>query len=743
MPGQGTFGSVALAYVDAGWSIFPLPRGRKSPPPKGRTGAHGTNATRDEIEQEIIDHADGNIGMRIDDGLIAIDVDDYDGKPGAATLDKLITKCGPLPDTFMVTSRTEGRSGIRIFRVPAGLTFITKLPGIEVCQPHHRYAVVWPSVHPDTGQTYQWYRTGTGEPYEGVPARHEVPELPAAWAKELTSGKPVDNKINGSSIAVPPDLALWCQPGEPCRHMIDALAKAQASVAQGNARHDSTLGAALSIVRYGEAGHPGGRTALSMLRAWFVDSINGDRDVSKEWRDFLTSAASKISESPTPEDQKGCVPDEGPEFWDSRPILAHCHRYARARRVSPWATLGAVLARTLAAVPPTVVLPNIIGSVGSLNLYVANVAASGGGKDAALSCAKDAVVFKNGTPFMLNVPPLDLYERALGTGQGLISEFANVVKIKDDEGKDTGGTEVQMIRDSVIFKVGEIDQLKSHASMQGANIMPTLTDGWSSNEIGGAYRDKKLDLMLKPHSYRLCLVANVQPSRAAVLLDDHARAGGLPQRFIWLPAIDPDMPDVAPECPEPVTVWLPMFGLDREEMDIAEVIKNDLHADRLIKGRGQDTGDPLNSHLLFCQEKIAAAFALLDSRTKITGEDWELAKVVISRSNRTRTEVINTLINDEGEKSKHRRAAVVTTAVESDKAIRDAAICHVAESIKKLLPSDGDWITKATLRRKIQYKYRDLFDQGVQQLGDQIEQVEEQGKGRTKTVKFRHTPKVK
>lgn len=735
MTGQDTFGSVALAYVDAGWSIFPLPSGKKSPPPAGRTGPH-EDASRDVIEKEIITNAGGNLGVRLDHGLIGLDVDDYDGKPGAATLEQLIKKCGELPDTIMVTSREGGQSGIRIFRVPEGTKLITKLPGIELIQRHHRYAVSWPSVHPDTGRVYRWYRTGTGKPYEGVPDRSDIAELPAAWVEELQTARTTKTKINGTSIdQVDRLLARWCQPGEPCRHMADAITKAQTSVALGNARHDSALEASLSIVRFGEAGHPGGRTALAQLKAWFISSLDGDRD-GTEWRPMLTGAVRVIESNPTPEDRKGCPSEEGPEFWEARPILAYVFTYARARRVSPWATLGAVLARTLAATPPTVVLPNIIGSVGSLNLYIANVAASGGGKDAALSTARDAVAFKNGTPLMLNVPDLDLYERALGTGQGLISEFASVVKIKDEEGKDTGGTEVQMIRDSVIFKIGEIDQLKSHASMQGANIMPTLTDGWSSNEIGGAYRDKKLDLMLKPHSYRLCLIANVQPSRAAVLLDDHARAGGLPQRFIWLPAIDPDMPDVAPECPEPLTVWLPMFGTGREEMEIAEVIKNDLHADRLIKGRGQDTGDPLDSHLLFCQEKIAAAFALLDSRTKITGEDWELAKVVISRSRRTRSEVINTLITDESEKSKTRRASVVKTAVESDKAVREQTISQVAESITKRFPA-GEWIVRSKARRLIDYKYREMFDLALDLLGGRVERIEEPGRTRTPVVKYR------
>ena len=28
---------------------------------------------------------------------------------------------------------------------------------VEICQQSHRYAVVWPSIHPDTGTVYRWY----------------------------------------------------------------------------------------------------------------------------------------------------------------------------------------------------------------------------------------------------------------------------------------------------------------------------------------------------------------------------------------------------------------------------------------------------------------------------------------------------------------------------------------------------------------------------------------------------------
>jgi hypothetical protein len=78
-------------------------------------------------------------------------------------------------------------------------------------------------------------------------------------------------------------------------------------------------------------------------------------------------------------------------FWTARPILTHIQAFARARRTSPWAVLGVVLARACTAIPPFVVLPAQTGSVAGLNTFVGLVGPSGSGKDAAARAAEDAV----------------------------------------------------------------------------------------------------------------------------------------------------------------------------------------------------------------------------------------------------------------------------------------------------------------------------------------------------------------
>lgn len=306
------YGDHALPYTDAGWEIFPLPTGTKSPPPKGRTGRGGRTPSRDEIAAEALALPDRNIGARVTGGLIGIDVDAYDGKPGGETLASLVEELGPLPATVISTSRDDGVSGIRFYRVPADVKFVTKLPGIEICQTHHRYAVVWPSTHEKTGREYQWINSYTWEPWGSIPKIEDIPELPAAWLDRLKLG----TESNAAKADVPKSeietkLSEWCPKDgrSPCVHFVNVIGEAREEVRRGNTRHDSCMQAQLSIIRYAEAGHVGGYVALKDLKTWFFESIAGDRDVRDEWRNGVAGATRTVLAEPTPVDRRGCDQD--------------------------------------------------------------------------------------------------------------------------------------------------------------------------------------------------------------------------------------------------------------------------------------------------------------------------------------------------------------------------------------------------------------------------------------------------
>lgn len=181
--------SAASAYARSGLgSPLPLPRGRKAPPPTGWTGKGAPYASAADVAEWEAAQPDGNIGLRLAPGMIGLDVDAYDGRPGAETMRQAIAECGPLPPTFVSGSRGPGLSGIRFYRVPPGTTAIMGDlgPGVETIRPEHRYAVVAPSIHP-SGAAYDWWSEATREPLAGVPNYTDAPWLPATWIERLAA----------------------------------------------------------------------------------------------------------------------------------------------------------------------------------------------------------------------------------------------------------------------------------------------------------------------------------------------------------------------------------------------------------------------------------------------------------------------------------------------------------------------------------------------------------------------------
>ena len=190
------YGDVALDYLERLGPVVPLPRGKKHPPLKGFTGRGGRTPTRDEIEAWRWRFGGGNVAFPLPLGMAGIDVDDYGDKRGAATLAEAEARWGKLPPTVRSQNRSDGVSGIKLFRIPLGVELHGKvefpelhLDGIDVIQHHHRYLVVWPSIHP-SGRLYVWFDERTGIVLNRPPRLNDLPELPAAWLGALRSEAP-------------------------------------------------------------------------------------------------------------------------------------------------------------------------------------------------------------------------------------------------------------------------------------------------------------------------------------------------------------------------------------------------------------------------------------------------------------------------------------------------------------------------------------------------------------------------
>lgn len=292
----------AVAYFAAGWA--PLPIRGKWPPPKGWTGNDGAFPSRADVEAWRADeHAVWNVGLRLPDHVIGIDVDTYDGKPGAATFRAALERWGDLPATWTATSRLEEsgllRSGIRLFAVPPGLAWPSELRGggVEIIRRAHRYAVVWPSLHPE-GRTYYWLGPAGGV-VDAVPHVDELPDLPTAWVDGLTGGKTAGDAIRADLDDTA--AALWIADhgqGVACPAMGRARDRGLRDLFAGGSRHDAAMRATCRVTHLAAAGHPGAAAVLSELRAGFGVSVEGDtaRD-GGEWG-RLVSGAVRLAAGP-------------------------------------------------------------------------------------------------------------------------------------------------------------------------------------------------------------------------------------------------------------------------------------------------------------------------------------------------------------------------------------------------------------------------------------------------------------
>lgn len=302
------------AYRNAGWSgVLPLPYRRKKTPPDGYTGYRAAEPSYADCATWAMDGPQ-NICLHLPPGVVGIDVDAYGDKPGASTLEALVHECGALPATWLSTSRGDGISGIRLFRVPADARLVTQLPGVEIIQHFHRYIVCWPSVHPETTAVYEWVNeidgTTSSVTDPAIPPFDALPELPVAWLERLTSSStaPAKADVGGDAITTFLD---GLPAGEPCRHVTAAAGH----VMREGSRHDLYNGAVLGIIDRGRAGCPGAVEALRRLGRMFAAEVTqpGDGQRTKgeaeaEWSRSVVGAIA-ITLEKRPEQGLSCPDD--------------------------------------------------------------------------------------------------------------------------------------------------------------------------------------------------------------------------------------------------------------------------------------------------------------------------------------------------------------------------------------------------------------------------------------------------
>src|ERR1700750_326709 len=154
------YAASAEHYFSQGWYPFPV-KGKSEAVPRGVTGAAGKNPGWDQIQTWKRERPFSNVAVRAA-GWISVDGDEG----GDLAVTAAERELGALPDTW--TSTSWGPDSTRrqyFYKVPLGWSVnlgegrFRKAFGahVDIVHAGHRYSIVYPSIHPDSGNEYRWY----------------------------------------------------------------------------------------------------------------------------------------------------------------------------------------------------------------------------------------------------------------------------------------------------------------------------------------------------------------------------------------------------------------------------------------------------------------------------------------------------------------------------------------------------------------------------------------------------------
>ena len=644
--------TAAMAYTDAGLYVLPVDLNVGDGKNPGSVVGDGWPAKSSQDPKQITAWFAGtDYGIALHagrSGAVILDVDEPDNVPDEVAL--VMESGGPYQSTrdnqpgrgHYLLANTTGR------RIGNSLGKLARDKKWGEVRGANGVIIVAPSKHP-SGGCYRWQRTGP------------LPAMPDYLDEALPDSTTPEDTASDEQVEAFLDAHTTGTRTEALAGLVNTL---EGKLARGASCHMSTLGVVTDAMAEAAAGLYPARAAKEQLAAVYkATATTGtstgrkltDKDAHHEFAGIVAWAVGqatpeKAAQAQARVEQKlatavtvvddisGDTPAPATDrqwldwilaaegtFWQSRDSLTQVLNAAHARMSSPWAVLGHCAARALTWARPKTVLPPLIGGPGSLNSFFVVTAASGGGKSAAAGVARDLI---------------DQYfeQRTLGSGEGFLDAFT---RPKDDETGEPAG-----YYEAILFQADESDTISALSARSGSTLLATLRTAWVADTIGFGYRGRTRE-KLDAHTYRACLVVSMQNARAGWLIDD--AGGGTPQRFMWFPATDPRVSR---------TNWtgnpLPRLNLPHWQqfqypkiLTVPDAARDAVHEAHERRQRGE--GDALDGHALFCRLKFAYALTVLDGRTDMTDEDWELSGIAAEISARTREWVRHSIARAESE----------------------------------------------------------------------------------------------
>lgn len=452
-----------------------------------------------------------------------------------------------------------------------------------------------------------------------------------------------------------------------------------------------------------------------LTKFWVHAHYHHGGDLAAAARDL----AAKGYGDPLPErDLRAWEPPGGPHggggrgrlpetFWAAHARLRAVHDAAHARATSAEAVLGAVLAHTCARIPPRWVLPPTVGGRVAVNTAVALVGPPGTGKGSAQRVARELVAAG------------DVAEVPLGSGEGLVQAYFDW---RPDPGKKSGKV-LERVRDACLVVDDEGSVLAALLARAGETAITTLLKAWMGERLGFTYSKRSQpqpETTVGELTYRWALLVGIQPDAAGTILD--AAGVGLPQRMLWLPTVDPTIPEPGrrPAWPE-VAPWSPPWEAaaafaspgDTVDVDVAAEVVDALVADHHARVTGTAVGDALDAHAGLARLKVAAllhAWTTPGNHLAVTADDWDLAGQVMAVSDATRASVVGWLNRQAEERMEARARQTAKAQAAGDRITAAAKIVqrHVAKG-----HDDRDYCTPGCINRALGTRHRDHRQQAV------------------------------
>jgi hypothetical protein len=372
------------------------------------------------------------------------------------------------------------------------------------------------------------------------------------------------------------------------------------------------------------------------------------------------------------------------DFWDARDELRHVHAFARSRRAAPLSTLAVVLVRAACQIPPHVVLPPTIGGCVAPNMFAALVGESGSGKGASEAAGRDAIRYIVEDPTLPEFSP--------GSGEGIARTL--------------------MEEPTALFIANEIDTLAALFVRKGQTLEPELRKLYMGERLGFANASKDTRTKVDALSYRAGLIVGVQPLRAGVLVN--SVDGGTPQRFLWAPTRDPDMPTQRPAPTDPLDVIPTYWSAGDREIPVCAKVREEIERQHVDYHRGVPGLDPFDRHALLTRLKIAAALMVLAGRNGVVDDDWELAGHIMAVSRATRTSIARA-----AEEQRHRRViARAADAAEREEYIGESKVRRAKQRVLTIIGKrrPGEVVPRNILYRAMRIDIRRELDPALTEL---------------------------